>query len=77
MSFDTGSAGVYLVTDGCKNEGCANVLFDKYKTEESNYFTVDKSLNSPNEGRSEIQYGKGSISGTVAADRLCFSPPPA
>jgi len=63
MSFDTGSAGVYLVTDGCKNSGCENVFFDKYKTEESNYFMVDKSLNSGNEGRSEIQYGKGAISG--------------
>lgn len=60
MSFDTGSAGVYVVTDGCKNTGCENVLFDKYKPGESNYFMVDKS---DNDQRSEIQYGKGSISG--------------
>ena len=69
--FDTGSAGMYLITDDCKSTSCDSKLIKKYDSKSSVYFRKEKS-----DDRTEIQYGKGYISGDVASDKLCFRRPP-
>lgn len=63
MQFDTGSSGVYLVTDACVNTGCDSKNFQKYISKDSNYFRLDDTSSKSNDQRTEIVYGKGSISG--------------
>lgn len=73
VQFDTGSASMYLVTDACLSTSCDSPSIKKYQTKQSSYFQhndADASV------RSELQYGKGFISGRVAMDRVCFSAPP-
>ena len=70
VQFDTGSSGVYLVTDKCQSTSCDNKNLKKYNTKESNYFLMEEADSSD---RTELQYGKGFIAGRVATDRMCFS----
>jgi hypothetical protein len=38
MQFDTGSSGVYLVTEECQHAGCDSEYFKKYDPSKSSYF---------------------------------------
>ena len=40
--FDTGSAGMYLITDDCKSTSCDSNLIKKYDTKSSVYFRKEK-----------------------------------
>jgi hypothetical protein len=41
--FDTGSAGMYLITDDCKSTSCDSNLIKKYDSKSSIYFRKEKS----------------------------------
>ena len=38
VQFDTGSAGMYLITDDCKSTSCDSKLIKKYDSKSSVYF---------------------------------------
>jgi meiotically up-regulated gene 157 (Mug157) protein len=70
VQFDTGSSGAYLITDNCKSEGCQQSSVQKYQTKSSSYFLMESE---DKDARTEINYGKGFISGPTATDRVCFT----